>query len=151
MIPLHNRKVSYILLVWLLFEWSLCANLSFTLVFIDISLSLHIFNQKNHQFTFHQSISCRNVSINKPFVWFCCFCVRINLIFIMYLLSGPSLSISPFIYHWEPAKYNKNTLERAHEHHELQRRRKRSINYNHHSADYGPANVIRLNFFAHDR
>lgn len=77
--------------------------------------------------------------------------LRLCIYFFFLSITGPSFSISPFIYHWEPAKFDRNALDRAHEHHELHRRRKRSINYNHHSADYGPSNVIHLNFFAHDR
>ncbi|XP_063704128.1 uncharacterized protein LOC134833659 [Culicoides brevitarsis] len=66
-------------------------------------------------------------------------------------IHRPRPSINPFIYHWQPARFDRNVLEDAHKHHELHRRRKRNINYDHHSSDYGPANVIRLSFFAYDR
>uniref|UniRef100_A0A182N6L2 Uncharacterized protein n=1 Tax=Anopheles dirus TaxID=7168 RepID=A0A182N6L2_9DIPT len=73
-------------------------------------------------------------------------------------LFGPSLAsggadstINPFIRYWEPARFDRGQLERANQHHEQHRRRRRSINYEHGSAAYGPANVVRLNFRAHDR
>lgn len=66
-------------------------------------------------------------------------------------LAGSPEPISPYIRHWEPARFDRTVLDLAHERHELHRRRKRSINYNHHSSDYGPANVIHLQFKAHDR
>ncbi|XP_055618727.1 uncharacterized protein LOC129763556 isoform X2 [Toxorhynchites rutilus septentrionalis] len=59
--------------------------------------------------------------------------------------------INPFIKHWEPARFDRSQLEQAHRHHESQRRRRRSVNYDHSSAGYGPANVVRLSFHAHGR
>ncbi|XP_062540378.1 uncharacterized protein LOC134208419 [Armigeres subalbatus] len=60
-------------------------------------------------------------------------------------------ALNPFIKHWEPARFDRSQLEAAHRHHEAHRRRRRSVNYDHGSASYGPANVVRLNFHAHDR
>ncbi|CRK88806.1 CLUMA_CG002530, isoform A [Clunio marinus] len=60
-------------------------------------------------------------------------------------------SINPFIRHWEPAHFSRNVFDQAHTVHEQNRRKKRDINYNHYSLDYGPTNVIRFNFHAHDR
>uniref|UniRef100_A0A2M4B8E9 ADAM10 endopeptidase n=2 Tax=Anopheles marajoara TaxID=58244 RepID=A0A2M4B8E9_9DIPT len=65
--------------------------------------------------------------------------------------SGGSDSINPFIRYWEPARFDRGQLDQAHQHHEQHRRRRRSINYEHGSSGYGPANVVRLNFRAHDR
>ncbi|XP_058056095.1 uncharacterized protein LOC131207497 [Anopheles bellator] len=65
--------------------------------------------------------------------------------------SGGSDSINPFIRYWEPARFDRGQLDLAHQHHEQHRRRRRSINYDHGSSAYGPANVVRLNFRAHDR
>ncbi|XP_050082239.1 uncharacterized protein LOC126569301 [Anopheles aquasalis] len=65
--------------------------------------------------------------------------------------SGGSDSINPFIRYWEPARFDRGQLDLAHQHHEQHRRRRRSINYEHGSSGYGPANVVRLNFRAHDR
>ncbi|XP_055587566.1 disintegrin and metalloproteinase domain-containing protein 10 isoform X2 [Uranotaenia lowii] len=60
-------------------------------------------------------------------------------------------TINPFIRHWEPARFDRAQLEMAHRHHETHRRRRRSTNYDHGAANYGPANVVRINFHAHDR
>lgn len=60
-------------------------------------------------------------------------------------------SINPFIRHWEPARFSRSSFDQAHEVHERSRRRKRDINYNHYSPHYGSANVIKFNFYAHDR
>lgn len=60
-------------------------------------------------------------------------------------------SINPFIRHWEPARFSRSSFDQAHEVHEQSRRRKRDVNYNHYSSHYGPANVIKFNFYAHDR
>lgn len=60
-------------------------------------------------------------------------------------------SINPFIRHWEPAHFSRDALDQAHAVHEVSRRRKRDINYNHNSPNYGPANVVKFNFHAHDR
>ncbi|XP_053698666.1 uncharacterized protein LOC128745614 [Sabethes cyaneus] len=60
-------------------------------------------------------------------------------------------AINPFIKHWEPARFDRRQLEAAHRHHESHRRRRRNVNYDHSSASYGPANVVRLSFHAHDR
>uniref|UniRef100_A0A182QZF1 Uncharacterized protein n=1 Tax=Anopheles farauti TaxID=69004 RepID=A0A182QZF1_9DIPT len=65
--------------------------------------------------------------------------------------GGADSAINPFIRYWEPARFDRGQLERANQHHEQHRRRRRSINYEHGSAAYGPANVVRLNFRAHDR
>jgi disintegrin and metalloproteinase domain-containing protein 10 len=59
--------------------------------------------------------------------------------------------ISSFIRHWEPAHFNRDAFEQAHRVHEVGRRRKREINYNHNSPHYGTANIIKFNFKAHDR
>lgn len=68
-------------------------------------------------------------------------------------LSEPSaaLSLNPYILHWEPAHFNRAALEQAHQSHELSRRKKRDINYNHYSMHYGPAASIKFSFRAHDR
>lgn len=69
-----------------------------------------------------------------------------------FLIPDPvPFSINPFIRHWEPAHFSRTSLDQAHEVHEKSRRRKRDINYNHYSPHYGPANVIKFNFYAHDR
>uniref|UniRef100_A0A182LXL5 Peptidase M12B propeptide domain-containing protein n=1 Tax=Anopheles culicifacies TaxID=139723 RepID=A0A182LXL5_9DIPT len=69
-----------------------------------------------------------------------------------YLASGGvDAAINPFIRYWEPARFDRGLLDLAHQHHEQHRRRRRSINYEHGSSAYGPANVVRLNFRAHDR
>nr|XP_029733458.1 uncharacterized protein LOC115269184 [Aedes albopictus] len=60
-------------------------------------------------------------------------------------------ALNPFIKHWEPARFDRSQLDVAHRHHEAHRRRRRGVNYDHGSASYGPANVVRLNFHAHDR
>ncbi|EAT43687.1 AAEL004878-PA [Aedes aegypti] len=60
-------------------------------------------------------------------------------------------ALNPFIKHWEPARFDRSQLEVAHRHHETHRRRRRGVNYDHGSSSYGPANVVRLNFHAHDR
>ncbi|XP_053679448.1 uncharacterized protein LOC128730426 [Anopheles nili] len=65
--------------------------------------------------------------------------------------GGADSTINPFIRYWEPARFDRTQLEQAHQHHEQHRRRRRSINYEHGSSAYGPANVVRLNFRAHDR
>uniref|UniRef100_A0A182XVQ7 Peptidase M12B propeptide domain-containing protein n=1 Tax=Anopheles stephensi TaxID=30069 RepID=A0A182XVQ7_ANOST len=65
--------------------------------------------------------------------------------------GGADSAINPFIRYWEPARFDRGLLDLAHQHHEQHRRRRRSINYEHGSAAYGPANVVRLNFRAHDR
>nr|XP_040221275.2 uncharacterized protein LOC120948706 [Anopheles coluzzii]XP_040221276.2 uncharacterized protein LOC120948706 [Anopheles coluzzii]XP_049466918.1 uncharacterized protein LOC120948706 [Anopheles coluzzii] len=65
--------------------------------------------------------------------------------------GGADSTINPFIRYWEPARFDRGLLDVAHQHHEQHRRRRRSINYEHGSAAYGPANVVRLNFRAHDR
>uniref|UniRef100_A0A182J024 Uncharacterized protein n=1 Tax=Anopheles atroparvus TaxID=41427 RepID=A0A182J024_ANOAO len=65
--------------------------------------------------------------------------------------GGEDSTINPFIRYWEPARFDRGQLELAHQHHEQHRRRRRSINYEHSSATYGAANVVRLNFRAHDR
>ncbi|XP_049276550.1 uncharacterized protein LOC125760454 [Anopheles funestus] len=65
--------------------------------------------------------------------------------------GGADSAINPFIRYWEPARFDRGLLDVAHQHHEQHRRRRRSINYEHGSAAYGPANVVRLNFRAHDR
>ncbi|XP_052893648.1 uncharacterized protein LOC128301286 [Anopheles moucheti] len=65
--------------------------------------------------------------------------------------GGADSAINPFIRYWEPARFDRGLLDLAHQHHEQHRRRRRSINYEHGSASYGPANVVRLNFRAHDR
>ncbi|XP_058455167.1 uncharacterized protein LOC131432715 [Malaya genurostris] len=59
--------------------------------------------------------------------------------------------LNPFIKHWEPVHFDRNQLEGAHWHHENHRRRRRNVNYDQGAASYGPANVVRLNFHAHDR
>ncbi|XP_058811715.1 uncharacterized protein LOC131676591 [Topomyia yanbarensis] len=59
--------------------------------------------------------------------------------------------LNPFIKHWEPVHFDRDQLEGAHWHHESHRRRRRNVNYDHGSASYGPANVVRLSFHAHDR
>ncbi|KAL1403043.1 hypothetical protein pipiens_000928, partial [Culex pipiens pipiens] len=66
-------------------------------------------------------------------------------------ISASLRAINPFIKHWEPARFDRAQLEVAHRHHEAHRRRRRSVNYDHGAASYGPANVVRLNFRAHDR
>lgn len=70
---------------------------------------------------------------------------------LIHVTEPPSLTLNPFIKHWEIAKFDRSILEEAHQHHVGHHRRKRDINYNHKSTDYGPANVIRFKFYAHDR
>ncbi|XP_037910075.1 disintegrin and metalloproteinase domain-containing protein 10 isoform X2 [Hermetia illucens] len=63
--------------------------------------------------------------------------------------QGSLKSLNPYIKHWEPAHFDRGVLEDAHQVHINQqgRRRKRDTG----GKDYGPANTIKLNFFAHDR
>lgn len=60
-------------------------------------------------------------------------------------------SINPYIYHWEAAHFNRDVFEDVHEKHETNKRRKREINYNHHSPHYGSTNVVEFTIKVHDR
>lgn len=83
--------------------------------------------------------------------------ILLNAIFFKFILfyvffPDPSVvQINPFIRHWEPAKYDRTTLDNAHQRHQATRRRKRDVNYNYYSPQYGPINTIKFNFYAHDR
>ena len=60
-------------------------------------------------------------------------------------------SINPYIYHWEAALFNRDVFDDVHQKHETNRRRKREVNYNHHSPHYGSTNVIEFVIKAHQR
>lgn len=60
-------------------------------------------------------------------------------------------SINPYIYHWEAAHFNRDVFDEVHEKHETNRRRKRDVNYNHHSPLYGSTNVLEFVIKAHQR
>lgn len=75
----------------------------------------------------------------------------LNWTFSCSILDPVPLSINPYIRHWEPARFSRHSFDQAHEVHEQSRRRKREINYNHYSPHYGSTNVIKFNFYAHDR
>ena len=71
-------------------------------------------------------------------------------VFFIYI-TDPAPTINEFIRHWEPAHFDRASLELAHQTHERNRRKKRDINYNHYSPQYGSTNVLKFQFSAHDR
>lgn len=74
-----------------------------------------------------------------------------KLKFFISIFTDPSITINPYIRHWEPAKYDRDHLDRSRRIHENVRRRKRDTNLNFPSNDYGIAHTVRLKFFAHDK